>query len=89
LSLFLDLTRYYRDADADFGSSQAKNVQLQLDQMLRRRPVRVCTVAAHYKFLVVQPLRVTKGRALAYLLTRVLPEADRQDAEEDAKRAAE
>ena len=34
------LTWHYRDADADFGAAQAKNLQLHFDQMLRRRPVR-------------------------------------------------
>ena len=81
------LTWHYRDADADFGAAQAKNLQLHFDQMLRRRPVRV-TTAPHYKYMVLQPIRVTKGRALAHLLKFVLPELDAQDAVLQTQRLA-
>ena len=80
------LTWHYRDADADFGAAQAKNLQLHFDQMLRRRPVRV-TTAPHYKYMVLQPIRVTKGRALAHLLKFVLPELDAQVAKKKSNLA--
>merc|ERR1712178_192769 len=66
------LTWHYRDSDGDFGISQAKNLQLQFGQMLQRRPVRVST-AATYKYLSIQPSRVTKGRALNHLTPHILP----------------
>jgi len=53
----------YRDADADFGPSQAKELQLHIDIVAQDRPVRV--VPAPSKFcIVLQPSRVSKGRAL-------------------------
>jgi len=62
------LTWHYRDSDADFGVSQARALHLHLDQMTTKLPVRVSTSQV-YKFLVVQPSRVSKGRALNHLLS--------------------
>lgn len=64
------VTWHYRDADPDFGLSQARGLHLHLDQVCARLPVRVSSSTA-YKFLVVQPSRVGKGQALKHLLHTV------------------
>lgn len=54
---------YFRDADPDFGESQAKNLQLHLEVVVEHRPVRV-VMSSEKKSIVVQPARVSPGRAL-------------------------
>ncbi|KAJ8603386.1 hypothetical protein CTAYLR_004291 [Chrysophaeum taylorii] len=54
---------HFRDSDSDFGPSQAKDLQLHLDVVVQHRPVRVVTAPAKHR-IVVQPSRVSKGRAL-------------------------
>ncbi|CAM9967763.1 unnamed protein product, partial [Phaeothamnion confervicola] len=59
------LTWHYRDADPEFGLAQAKNLQLHFDQMLKNhKQVRV-VMAPIKKYIVVQPARVHKGKAVA------------------------
>jgi trehalose-6-phosphatase len=54
---------YFRDADPDFGIQQAKNLQLHLEVVVEHRPVRV-VMSSLKKSVVVQPDRVSPGRAL-------------------------
>jgi trehalose 6-phosphate synthase/phosphatase len=61
------LTWHFRDADADFGLTQAKNLQLHFDQMLQNQNVRVI-MAPINKYIVIQPARVNKGRAISRIL---------------------
>jgi len=82
------LVWHFRDADPDFGDAQAKTLQLHLEQLVEHRPVRV-QLSATKKAVLVQPARVSHGRALRDVLgdvdayDLVLAVGDERYAEED------
>ncbi|CAM9115789.1 unnamed protein product [Choristocarpus tenellus] len=61
------LTWHFQDTDPDFGQTQAKNLQLHFEQMLQNEPVRV-VMAPIRKYIVIQPSRINKGKALSTIL---------------------
>ncbi|CAM9812881.1 unnamed protein product [Discosporangium mesarthrocarpum] len=61
------LTWHFQDTDPDFGQTQAKNLQLHFEQMLQDEQVRV-VMAPIKKYIVIQPSRINKGKALSTLL---------------------
>ena len=62
------LTWYFKDADPDYGLSQAKLLQVHLEAVLHSAPARVL-MGDDMTYVVVQPSRVHKGRALCELLS--------------------
>lgn len=60
-------TWHFKDADPGFGLTQAKDMQLHLDQMLQQRPVGV-VMAPVQRYVVVHPSRLTKGRAVSRII---------------------
>uniref|UniRef100_A0A7S3K0H0 Alpha,alpha-trehalose-phosphate synthase (UDP-forming) n=1 Tax=Aureoumbra lagunensis TaxID=44058 RepID=A0A7S3K0H0_9STRA len=60
----------YRDADADFGAAQAKDLQLHLDLVSHDRPVRIVPLPSK-QCIVFQPSSVSKGRALRAALNPI------------------
>ncbi|CAM9218096.1 unnamed protein product, partial [Ascophyllum nodosum] len=61
------LTWHFQDTDPDYGQTQAKNLQLHFEQMLAKEQVRV-VMAPSKKYIVIQPSRINKGKALHTLL---------------------
>ncbi|CAM9666187.1 unnamed protein product [Scytosiphon promiscuus] len=61
------LTWHFQDTDPDFGQTQAKNLQLHFEQMLANEQVRV-VMAPLKKYIVIQPSRINKGKALLTIL---------------------
>ncbi|CAM9120754.1 unnamed protein product [Sphacelaria rigidula] len=69
------LTWHFQDTDPDFGQTQAKNLQLHFEQMLANERVRV-VMAPRKKYIVIQPSRINKGKALLTILHEDVPGFD-------------
>lgn len=72
------VTWHFRDADFEFGFTQAKTLQLHFNHILQHMPVRVLT-ALQKRYLIVVPRKVNKGRAVQQILADHESVGDRFD----------
>ncbi len=61
------ITWHFKDADPDFGLTQAKHLYLLFEQMLEMHQVRV-VMATISKYIVIHPVAMNKGRAINSIL---------------------